>query len=148
LPIALAPLIEKIEPQSSTTWEDSTNPTTNITTSKATTTVTLKVTCRPDVLPEQEALLLFKDYELKAADRTTPTNTLNFEATIVMEYPPGAKAPTDLAHRTLVNEYVRLRVEGVDSVPLLYEDYEDITIAPQLKFDDWQQLTVVQGLHP
>lgn len=62
--------------------------------------ITFTVTVSPDVLPEQRAALLLGDREILADDHKTQTGTLTFQAASVAagEY------------------YVRLRVDGVDSI--------------------------------
>jgi hypothetical protein len=60
----------------------------------------LTVTCAPQVLPDQRVALLFGDREIAAAPRTTATDTLNITV-------------PDVA---LGEYYVRLRVDGVDSM--------------------------------
>jgi hypothetical protein len=62
--------------------------------------ITFTVTVSPDVLPEQRAALLLGDREILADDHKTQTGTLTFQATSV------AKG----------DYYVRLRVDGVDSI--------------------------------
>jgi hypothetical protein len=62
--------------------------------------ITFTVTVSPDVLPEQRAALLLGDSEILADDHKTQTGALTFQATNV--------APGDY--------YVRLRVDGVDSI--------------------------------
>lgn len=60
----------------------------------------LTVTCAPQVLPDQRVALLFGDREIAVAPRTTATDTLNITV-------------PDVA---LGEYYVRLRVDGVDSM--------------------------------
>lgn len=60
----------------------------------------LTVTCAPEVLPDQRVALLFGDREILADPRTTATDTLSFTIPDV----------------TLGEYYLRLRVEGVDSL--------------------------------
>src|SRR5262249_52607581 len=63
--------------------------------------IALTVTCAPMVRPEQRVSLLFGDGEILAQPHTTPTNSPTFDLKAV---PQG--------------EYVvRLRVDGVDSLP-------------------------------
>ncbi|MEO7913047.1 MAG: DUF4255 domain-containing protein [Roseiflexaceae bacterium] len=64
--------------------------------------IALTVTCAPMIRPEQRVSLLFRDGEIVAAPRTVATNSLTFDLTAI---PAG--------------DYVlRLRVDGVDSLPL------------------------------
>jgi hypothetical protein len=60
------------------------------------------VECAPFVRPEQRVSLLFRDGEIVAPARTAPTNSLTFQLDAVP-----------------VGEYViRLRIDGVDSLPI------------------------------
>jgi hypothetical protein len=64
--------------------------------------IALTVTCAPMVRPDQRASLLFREGEIVAPTRTAATDSLTFDLKAV---PPG--------------EYVvRLRVDGVDSLPI------------------------------
>lgn len=81
---------------------------------------TLQITCRPDVLPEQTAVLLVGDRSTNADAHTAQTNTLTF---VVKQIAVGTYR-------------LRLRIDGVDS-PLI--DFSD---AAQPKFDDSQQVTI------
>jgi uncharacterized protein DUF4255 len=81
--------------------------------------VEVTVTCTPIVSPEQRVALLFGDREVPAPARTVKTDTLKFE---LKSLDPS--------------EYVaRLRVDGVDSIPI------DLTAATP-KFADDQKVTI------
>jgi hypothetical protein len=64
--------------------------------------IDLTVTCAPMVRPDQRVSLLFREGEIMAPAFTAPTNSLTFELTAV---PPG-------------DYVVRLRVDGIDSLPI------------------------------
>jgi hypothetical protein len=81
--------------------------------------ITYTVTCTPDVWPTQRASLLLGSQEAPADAHTTQTSTLTFEA---QGLTPG-------------NFYVRLRVDGVDSV------LTDRSTTPPT-FDSTQKVTV------
>ncbi len=81
---------------------------------------TLQITCRPDVLPEQSAVLLVGDRSTNADAHTAQTNTLTF---VVKQIAAGTYR-------------LRLRIDGVDS-PLI-----DVSNPAQPKFDDSQQVTI------
>ena len=65
-------------------------------------TIALTVTCAPMVRPEQRVSLLFRDGEIIAPPHAVPTNSLTFNLTAV---PVGENV-------------IRLRVDGVDSLPI------------------------------
>lgn len=84
--------------------------------------LTLTVTCRPDVLPEQRVALLFGAREVRAEALAAPTDTLQFTI-------PDLTA----------GEYVvRLRVDGVDSIP-----YEISGTPPRLQFAADQTVVII-----
>ncbi|MGC2108250.1 MAG: DUF4255 domain-containing protein [Candidatus Korobacteraceae bacterium] len=81
--------------------------------------VTYTVTCKPDILPQQRASLLLGDLEILADPHPSQINTLTFQATNV----------------AAGNYFVRLRVDGVDSILV------NRTVTPPL-FDATQKVTV------
>lgn len=89
LPLALSPHVTAIAP----------NPATR----DANGDVTLTLTCRPQVRPEQHARLLLGGREIPAEAHTTLTDTLTFQ---IEDAPAG-------------NFVARLRVDGVDSLPII-----------------------------
>jgi len=82
----------------------------------------LTVTCRPQVLPAQDARLLLGDREIASEPHPAATDTLRFAL---------AGAPQ------LNGAPVRLRVDGVDSMPLVYDPN-----ARRFVFDDAQRITI------
>jgi hypothetical protein len=111
IPMALAPRITNIQPNPST--PDSQG------------TVTVQVTCQPKVLPAQRAVLLFSDRETLAnsrPDNSPATDTLSFAIS-------NASTVTDAL--------VRLRVDGVDSMPFIR-----IGTPPALTFDPAQRASI------
>ena len=62
--------------------------------------ITFTVRCEPEIRPEQRVALLVGDLDIPARDHAAQTNTLTF---VAGDIPPG-------------NYYVRLRVDGVDSL--------------------------------
>jgi hypothetical protein len=107
LPIALCPRVTNIQP----------NPATRVSGA-----VTLSVTCRPHVLPTQRATLLVADREISAEPLTDAGDTLEFHV---------ADAPA------LASALVRLRVDGVDSLPFRYD-----AATRGFVFDDQQRITI------
>lgn len=107
LPFALAPRILSISPLTALQGD-----------------VTLTLTCVPQVRPEQQAVLLF-------GDRAVPLQSVSV--------PPDLATPSSLAvlvADTLPGTYVlRLRVDGVDSVPV------DFSSQPP-QFADDQKVTI------
>jgi hypothetical protein len=90
--------------------------------------VSLTVTCLPRLRPEQRALLVFGDRQASPVDVTTPADesapsSLRFD---VPDVPAGQYV-------------VRLRVDGVDSIPLAPAPAGE---APALAFDARQTVTV------
>ena len=81
--------------------------------------ITFTVTVSPEVRPEQRADLLLGDTEILADAHKTQTNTLTFQAVNV----------------AVGDYYVRLRVDGVDSILI------DRTKQPPV-FDSTQKVTV------
>jgi hypothetical protein len=108
LPVALAPQISGIQP----------NPAAR----DGAGAVSLQITCRPHVLPAQSASLLLADREIGAQPLATPGDTLTFEI-------PDAPAVS--------NELLRLRIDGVDSLPFLYDEPSATYL-----FDDQQRITI------
>jgi hypothetical protein len=84
--------------------------------------VTLVITCKPEVLPEQSAVLLLADREVSAEAHNVSTDQLTFVIT-------NAPLVTDAV--------LRLRVDGVDSTP-----YERKDNPPRLVFADNQKVTI------
>lgn len=84
--------------------------------------VALTIACRPEVVPKQRATLLVADREIEADAHAASTAALTFH---LENAPPG---PAQL---------VRLRVDGVDSSPVIYD-------APsgEFAFDDAQRVTI------
>jgi Pvc16 N-terminal domain len=85
-------------------------PLTTVTPTRATHgTITLRITCEPRIVPGQRVLLVFGDRQAQAASMTTP---------------PDPAQPTTLTftlHGITAGRYlVRLRVDGVDSIPVVY----------------------------
>jgi hypothetical protein len=81
--------------------------------------VTLTIQCAPRVLPEQRARLLLGEREIPANDHAAPTDTLTFT----------------IANAPLGDFVVRLRVDGVDSLPvqatesgLIFDPAQRVTI--------------------
>jgi hypothetical protein len=81
--------------------------------------VTLTVTCKPDVEPKQQVSLILGAQELAAQPHPTATDTLQFELT---DAPEG-------------EHVVRLRVDGVDSMPY-------VQTPSGLEFDPAQKVTI------
>jgi len=82
----------------------------------------LTVTCGPEVLPEQRVSLLFGGSEIAANAHTSVTDTLTFRI-----------APLTAASKG--DQFLRLRVDGVDS---LLVDYQQTP----LQFDPNQKVTI------
>ncbi|MCI0397883.1 MAG: DUF4255 domain-containing protein [Chloroflexi bacterium] len=86
---------------------------------------TLTLTCRPQVRPEQPAVLLFGGREIAADTITTPAD------------PTAQTTLTFTVDGVLPGEHVvRLRVDGVDSIPVIFSASEP----PE--FDDNQKVTI------
>lgn len=80
------------------------------------------LTCSPEVRPSQRASMLFRDKEILANTHSTQTGTLMF--------------PVNGVTQDSVGEYfVRLRVDGVDSLLIRYDQTPPI-------FDDNQKVTI------
>ncbi|MFL6216664.1 MAG: DUF4255 domain-containing protein [Blastocatellia bacterium] len=84
--------------------------------------VQLTVKVKPDVRPEQSAVLYLADREVVAAARAAATDTLSF----VIENAPVVQ-----------NSLLRLRVDGVDSLPVERQQNPD-----RLVFADDQKVTI------
>jgi len=84
--------------------------------------VQLTLTVKPDVLPEQSAILYFADREVLAADHAAATDTLSFK----IEDAPVVQ-----------NSLLRLRIDGVDSLPVERQQNPD-----RLVFADDQKVTI------
>lgn len=108
VPIALAPHVTAIAPNPATRDGGG--------------AVSLQVTCRPQVLPAQAAALLLADREVQAQALGAPSDTLTFDID---------DAPV------LNGALVRLRVDGVDSMPFKYDE-----ASRGFVFDDQQRITI------
>jgi hypothetical protein len=108
LPIALAPRVTAILPNPATRDGGG--------------GVSLQVVCRPEVLPSQSAALLLADREIPAQTLAASSDTLAFEI-------DNAPVLTDML--------VRLRVDGVDSMPFRYDEPSGGFV-----FDDQQRVTI------
>lgn len=108
VPIALAPHVTAIQP----------NPAAR----DGSGGVSLQLTCRPQVLPAQSAALLLADREIQAPALAAPSDTLTFDID---------NAPV------LSDALVRLRVDGVDSMPFRYNEPTRGFV-----FDDQQRITI------
>jgi hypothetical protein len=112
VPFALAPRIKSITPMSASAG-----------------TVNLILTCIPQLRSEQRIALLFGDREIQPTSMDTPGDptaetTLNFDFDVgISENPPDVYV-------------VRLRVDGVDSIPVIFSD----TAPPE--FDPNQKVTI------
>lgn len=84
--------------------------------------VTLTITCKPEVLPEQSAVLLLADREVAAEAHNVSTDQLTF---VIRNAP------------LVENAVLRLRVDGVDSTP-----YERKDNPARLAFADNQKVTI------
>jgi hypothetical protein len=105
VPLSLSPIVQDITPNPAAR-DGSGN-------------VTLTLTCAPQVLPEQQARLLLGEREIQAEPHPTAATTLDFAIT---------DAPT--------GEFVvRLRLDGVDSLPILLTESGPI-------FDPDQKVTI------
>jgi hypothetical protein len=109
IPFALAPQITSLAPQM---------------VPQASVPFTLTVTCSPQVRAVQRAVLLFSDREIQATTITTPAD------------PTAATSLTFTVRDVVAGVYVvRLRVDGVDSIPV------DFTTTPP-QFDAAQRVTI------
>jgi hypothetical protein len=82
----------------------------------------LTLTCSPEVRPEQRASILFGGDEIKANTHAAQTNTLTFQI-----------APVTAASKG--DHFVRLRVDGVDSLLVKYDQTPPT-------FDNNQKVTI------
>lgn len=103
LPLALSPIVLDIAPNPAPRDGDG--------------NVELTITCAPEVLPEQLARLLLGEQEVMSNPHTTNTNTLTF-------------AVEDAADGEFV---VRLRLDGVDSLPLTFDENDVLIFDPDQK---------------
>lgn len=108
VPIALAPHVTAIQPNPAARDGNG--------------AVSLQLTCRPQVLPAQSAALLLADREVQAQALAAPSDTLTFD---IDNAPVLSDAP------------VRLRVDGVDSMPFRYDEPTRGFV-----FDDQQRITI------
>ncbi len=108
LPLALAPRVTAIQP----------NPAAR----SGSGDVTLQITCKPRVLEAQAALLLLADREVASEPFAGSTDALTF---IVRNAP------------LLTGALVRLRVDGVDSLPFKFDE-----TSGRFVFDDQQRITI------
>lgn len=90
VPMALSPIVEDIDPNPAARDGDG--------------IVSLTITCAPEVLPDQQARLLLGEREIQSAAHPSSTATLQFEVT---DAPVGTHV-------------VRLRIDGVDSLPIIF----------------------------
>ena len=88
-------------------------------------TLSLTVTCEPRIANGQRVLLLFGDRQLTPDSIATPADTTQ---------PSTVKFTTDVVAGTFL---VRLRVDGVDSIPVVYAG-----TPPLASFDPAQKVTV------
>jgi hypothetical protein len=88
--------------------------------------VNLTVTCSPRIVARQRALLLFGDRQAEPASISTPAD--DTQPTTLTFTLPAVEAGTYL---------VRLRVDGVDSIPVLYAGTRSLP-----SFDPAQRVTV------
>lgn len=117
LPMALSPIVQTITPNPAPRDGNG--------------DVTLTIICAPQVLPEQRARLLLGEREIQSAAHPTPTDTLTFEIT---DAPAG----------TFV---LRLRLDGVDSLPLKPNEQGDPDFDPGVRegaliFDPQQTVVI------
>ncbi|WP_437674839.1 Pvc16 family protein [Sorangium sp. So ce131] len=89
-------------------------------------TVNLTITCRPRVVPGQRVLLLFGDRQVEPTSISTPADTAQ-PSTLAFSL-PGVAAGAYV---------VRLRVDGVDSIPVIHAG-----TPPLPSFDPAQRVTV------
>ena len=82
--------------------------------------VTLTIRCKPQILPAQRVSLLIAGREVTAQPHLVKTDTLGF----VIEKTP-----------VVTNESLRLRIDGVDSLPFKHKE-------GQLIFDEAQKVTI------
>ena len=111
LPLLLAPRIKDINPASPILRDGGGD-------------ATLTLTASPVILRVQTATMLIADREIEAQSRTTDADPLQFNI-------PGAPEVTDAV--------VRLRVDGVDSIPFKRVDTPPPT---RFEFDDSQKVTI------
>lgn len=110
LPLSFAPKIVEIAP----------NPVTRDASGNA----TLTITCSPHIHPSQHSVLLVVDREVPAQAHAANTNILEF----ILSGAP-----------TVVGALVRLRIEGIDSLPFVRRNTPP---PPRLVFDDNQKVTI------
>jgi len=84
----------------------------------------LRITCSPQVRPSQHATLRIADREVTAQTPPAEPGTLQFTIT---------NAPT------ITNALLRLRIDGVDSLPFIRQA---APLPPRLVFDDNQRITI------
>lgn len=111
LPLSFAPKIRSLAPPSPVARDPAGN-------------VTLTITCGPQIRPIQDAALLIADREVTAQAHPADTDTLQF----TIENAP-----------VLTDAVVRLRVDGVDSLPFRRQE---IPPPPRLVFDENQKVTI------
>jgi hypothetical protein len=86
----------------------------------------LSLTCAPRIVPGQRVMLVFGEQQVEPASLTNPADTTQ-PSTLTFTVPGVAAG----------NYVVRLRVDGVDSIPVVYAG-----IPPVLAFDPAQKVTV------
>ena len=112
VPFALAPRIKSIAPSSASAG-----------------TVSLLLTCVPQIRSEQRVVLLFGDREVQLTGMSTPGDP-TAETTLSFDFDVGiSSSPPDVY-------VIRLRVDGVDSIPVIFSD----TAPPE--FDPAQKVTI------
>lgn len=111
IPLSFAPRVTRIEPASPVVRDIDGN-------------VTLSITCSPQVHLSQHAALLIADREVAAQPHLVETDPLQF---IITDAP------------TVNNALVRLRIDGVDSLPFRRQA---VPPPPRLVFDDSQRITI------
>jgi hypothetical protein len=109
LPFALSPTITAINPPNPIARDVSGD-------------VQLTLTVKPDVLPEQSAVIYLADREVLAAEHAAATDTLSFK----IEDAPVVE-----------DSLLRLRIDGVDSLPVERQQNPD-----RLVFADDQKVTI------
>jgi len=117
VPMALSPIVQSIAPNPAARDGDG--------------NVSLTITCAPEVLPDQQARLLLGEREIHSAAHPANTATLQFEVTAA---PVG-------------EHVVRLRIDGVDSLPIILNKVDEPFFDPTLPkgvpiFDPEQKVTI------
>jgi hypothetical protein len=111
LPIALSPIIDAIEPGTTIPRD-------------AQGTATITLTCQPRMRNEQQAVLLLAGREIVGQIDTNDANKIVF---VVKNAP------------VVTNEFIRLRVDGIESMPFKRVDSPPPT---RFEYDNTQQVTI------